>query len=413
MRTIRFVAFVVPIICYITSADAKIGIDYLNGQYTLDGAQYDVDNNKNNKKDPDELKNQPSLYDNLGLNVNFETGTEFNFWQPKNSGLEIVDYDTTGFMGYYVFGQVGVLPGSPIVTIKYSAPFEGTSTQKELLRIDEKKQKSGYEDFLIRFGLGSIVNELIAANNQSGHPEFFRSLSRFLGSFEPSYNAQHFFGNVKAYQPIAVVGPGTVQTGSVLSGGISPLNPGEHLSFRTSFEMYRAMFDLTADQNKDPQKEDYWVKIGYFDINYRRPTVNGAPGASYFRCQTCGSGSRYLLFDTTFKSQGVGLDFYNSASQKLANGDRLKTWLGGNFDFGIDSSVSVEGSDINLYPKGVNYIGMGLRGGLRYNFDKMLSGFYAGFEGEVDSHNWNSVRTQFLKDNDWREKIFIRVGYIW
>lgn len=338
--------------------------------------------------------------------LTLDASLQTNFWQPDVNGFEIVDYDTTGFKGYKLEGKVGLMWNHPVIQAKYEAPFEGASRQRDLLRPEIGKTQMGMEEIKLAGELASFLGPAFDSRFRDEKYNWPGVLVHTLGSFKAEYKYQSFFGSAKANNDIAIVGAGASRQGNVLTGGVTPLNPGQAVAFRTDFETVRGSIDLLAgvEGTRKPNSE-VGLRVGYFDTRYRRPTVNGHPGIQYFICSTCGPNRRYLLFDTTFQSRGLMLGF---------NADgRSKEWeggIGGGLDIGIDNDVKVTASAIDLYPKGVNYVGGSLSAYLRYKFynEGRHHAFLAG-EAEISSHSWYAGK--FKGDADLTEKLALKLGF--
>ncbi|KIL98206.1 hypothetical protein CCC_01267 [Paramagnetospirillum magnetotacticum MS-1] len=352
-----------------------------------------------------------SLQSLWGPFLKLDAGAEANFWQPNASGIRIVDYDTTGFKGYSLSASFGLMDGAPILSASYRAPFDGTSRQRELMRAGGTSSPTGMEQFNVALEMtkhmGLAADWLFGPAKSGFGPYLFRT----IGSFKPSYQFQHFFGLAQAHSNIAIIGAGATQQGNILTGGVTALNPGQAMSFRTNFESVRASVDLLAGSvPKKTDGTDASFRIGYFDTKYRRPTVNGHAGADYFVCNTCGAGWRYYLFDTTFRSRGMMLD-----AEFSGKGQQWSAYFGAGIDIGIDNDVRVTNSSINLYPRGISYFGSRLRAGYQYDFlgKDEIAGIFLRLDGEIASHAWvseGSIMGRLYGDSDMNERISASLG---
>lgn len=367
-----------------------------------------VEANSNGKKRCDPVKAASNMF---GDYLKLEAGAELNYWQPSMNGFSIVNYETMGFQGYNFSAAMGLLRGAPILTVSYHAPFDGASRQRELMRAGNESSAMGMEQFKAALNFTQYIGKGVDAFIDKDKYKLSSYFLKTLGSFKPEYKFQSFFGEATAKDAIAIVGAGATRQGNVLNSGVTALNPGQTLSFRTTFETVRASIDVLAGAySKDNHNGNLSVRLGYFDTKYRRPTVNGHPGVNYFTCGTCGAGSRYLLFDTAFRSRGFGMDadFRGEGADWSGN-------FGVGLDIGIDNSVKVAASSIDLYPKGISYIGTNLRAGLNYTyfrFGTVVSAF-VGFDVEVASHAWttgSSAAGKLYGDSDTNERISIKTG---
>jgi hypothetical protein len=339
----------------------------------------------------------------------FDGGTQFNFWQPASTGITVMDYDTVGYQGFTTSVEGGLSPGHPLFRVSYSAPFDGASHQRELLEVKDKRTPAGFEKLRIWADLGGVAKEVLGSpvDEKTNDLIWYNAIGHLLASFRPDYTHQSFFGSIKANRPIALIGPGTTVQGRTLTGGITTVDPPQSVSFRTDFETWRASVDLASLNPSSPHS----FRIGGFQTTYRRPTANGAPGANSYSCNGCAGGWREFIFDTTFRSRGLGLAYGFEQTDKEKDGaNSFNMKFGLTFDIGISSRVTVADTDIGLYPGGVKYTGVGLTLGLDWYRPDWIPGLFFGLSGELDAHSWQAEKLLYLKDADTREQVSARIG---
>lgn len=357
-----------------------------------------------------------------GLNsipVFVEATTEANWWTPSFSQSQqahpLVDYATEGFLGYSVEAGIGLNARQPLIHFGYSAPFNGTSRQKELLRLRNGRasEPEGMEEYLIDGrvlqAVPAIYERIVDNPNAT-----IKSVLGVVSAVGGSYERRHFFGSASALENMLYVSQGAYISGTTLKGPLSPLNKGDSLSYRTTFQRYAVTLDLARVLELEvTEKKGKELKVGYFRTTYRRPTENSDLQTKFYDCGGCATGWRFYLLDADFRSEGLAMEarMWDRSSETRPGSWGFDTDLTGRIDIGMKDSINIHGTDISLYGnKAVSHVSAGIGGNLGTSYKiSSQKEFYAGIYGSFDAHFWDSDGNG-LSDKDVIYQLGLRAG---
>lgn len=340
---------------------------------------------------------------------------EANYWQVSfdtdSQVTPVVEYDTEGFMGYALSAGVGFSSRQPLFLVQYRAPFDGSSRQKELLKASSGAEASGMQETKLTLDVLRAVPALAERAGLKG--DLVRYAGNVVGSLGVNYEQSHFFGSARALRNSLLVENGAYVDGNTLRGSLSPLDAGRELSYRTTFERYEITSDILTllgrSYDDDGGAE---LRIGYYNLSYRRPTDNHHMQTKFYNCGGCATGSRYYIIDADFVSEGVTVSgkLWGRPKDKDANSAWKKDlMLTARVDYGLDDSIGIHDSNVSLYrDEDIGHVSVALGGnmGLTYPIDERKE-FFVRVSGQLERHMWGD---RLVNDTDALYRIGAKVG---
>lgn len=326
----------------------------------------------------------------------FQGSGQWLFWTPglKTQSKELVKYKTEGLASYATKAILGY--GAPIITISKEGPFDTSSSRQQDMFISNKQQSAGFEKLTAGIDIKPI---LLFAFPYLEKDYFLKTLL----SVEFNHSETVFYGNAEASIPFMFLPSNAIvdMNNHTVIGAIK-LDSGTSLSFRTKFIDNEIMFNL-FDYNQ------YSFKLGYYSMEWERPSDN-----NYSYTITDGTTAYPILFETTYKSEGVAASIKNNDS----------TAPGFNFDLSLQLSTNskIKSAWERQFKPNESIGSSKLKAGIWYNwrlFSDTRKGFSATIGVATDYRRWqittrdaqgNTVSDQTI-DEERLERIYAQVGY--
>lgn len=345
-------------------------------------------------EEPWKLTLQPQNVGNVGIEekgairIGGISETRINGWKigPQSSFIE---YDDDSYPSTKIEFTLQTRNNTPFLRIGREWPLlTGQHRQSDVIRVEEEKNvPRTAKDRFIAFVSAGILASGIEYKNKG----ISRKLIKTALSTSFDYQRTYGYGGASIRKPTLFVGSSTTLSDRQLSGDFQALEPGDRVSFYSVFNDTQASISLLPLFDLKPTKDD--LRLGYFDIRYRRPSREAYDLSDTYNCGGCATGSRFYLIDTDYKSKGFSI--YTSVPFPGTFDFDYPVRMTAQYRFGVESSAKIHDTDISIFENDPHYFGIygevswgpkwqienqWLKRKLDYGFDVAL--FY-------DAHEWS------------------------